>query len=262
MEYFNPEMLLLVGGFIKAIGSALGRGIKSVAGPLISAGAQLLGGAQTASGVRATNRAQMQLAREQMDFQERMSSTAYQRAAEDLEAAGLNRILALGSPATSPHGAMATLQNPDAAMGEAITQAPHSAMAARRHAADVAAIRQTAATGKSAELLNKTNIVKMRDEMENIRAQTQVHTAEAVMRDTMAQFYEMAGPTIMGLLDKVFPKLGIGALFNRATPGGKKVPQAGPKPKARLDKAEKIQRARPKKRPLPKEVQDIIRQYQ
>ena len=44
-------------------------------------------------------------AKSQMRFQEHMASTQYQRAAKDLEAAGLNRIIALGSPADSPGGA-------------------------------------------------------------------------------------------------------------------------------------------------------------
>ena len=38
------------------------------------------------------------------DFQRQMSNTAYTRAARDLDRAGLNRILALGNPASTPAG--------------------------------------------------------------------------------------------------------------------------------------------------------------
>lgn len=53
------------------------------------------------------NEANKQQAQAMMAFQERMSSTAHTRATEDLQKAGLNRILALGQPASSPAGAMA-----------------------------------------------------------------------------------------------------------------------------------------------------------
>ena len=76
----------------------LGAIARAVGGPLV-------GGLLGLSGAKSSARLSQKQAREQMAFTERMSNTAFQRAAADLDAAGLNRILALGSPATTPGGA-------------------------------------------------------------------------------------------------------------------------------------------------------------
>jgi len=80
--------------------------------------APIIGGISSALGQTSANRANRQLAREQMAFQERMSSTSWQRGVADMRSAGLNPMLAFQQGgASSPVGSSAQMQNvvPDAA---------------------------------------------------------------------------------------------------------------------------------------------------
>lgn len=88
------------------IGSVTGSG-------LLTAGTGIFGALMGERGQEETNLANAQQARDMMDFQERMSSTSYQRGVKDMEAAGLNPMLAYSQGgASTPGGAMATMQNP------------------------------------------------------------------------------------------------------------------------------------------------------
>ena len=93
-----------LGGFMLGgpYGAFLGAGL----------GGQIGSSIENRSAMRETNALNLNLSREQMAFQERMSNTSHQREISDMQKAGLNPILSAGGGASTPAGAAPTLQAP------------------------------------------------------------------------------------------------------------------------------------------------------
>ena len=125
-------------GLLSSLGDLIGGGIPSVLGAV---GDFFMG----QSSARSANQQNEVLAQRQMDFQERMSNTSYQRAVKDMEAAGLNPMLAYSQGgASSPAGAAAHVE-PTVAAGNqaalAAAQTSNLASQADLNSAQAAEIR-------------------------------------------------------------------------------------------------------------------------
>lgn len=110
----------------------------------------LIGGALDGfSGEQSQDKANQQniaLAREQMAFQERMSGSSYQRAVKDMQAAGLNPMLAYAQGGASTPSGSITHVEPKAALGaSSALSAANTAQAVQQTMASRAAVDNTIA---------------------------------------------------------------------------------------------------------------------
>jgi len=144
-------------------GGTIGGAIDQFAGPILG-----YAGQQDAN---SANAAQAQSNR---DFQERMSSTAYQRAVQDMKAAGLNPMLAYSQGgASSPGGAQAVMGNAGAAATSSYQQYQQGSTAGSQIDLNVASAGEAGArTNLAQKTADKTvqEVINLNTSNEQIKA--------------------------------------------------------------------------------------------
>lgn len=186
--------------------SWIGRVVGSIGGYLLGGPTGAVTGYSLGKGVdasldqSATNAQNLASTREQMAFQERMSSTAYQRGVEDMKKAGLNPMLAYQQGgASTPGGSSVKLESPEA-VGASSAQAAASTLVSGTQAAQQAAqaemLQAQAAKIRSETLEQKLHSARLVEEIDAIRSGRRLkdsqNETEKMRPDLVGQQTELA----------------------------------------------------------------------
>lgn len=160
-------------------------------------------GVLSAAGTILTNRSNAKQARENREFQERMSNTAAQRSRADFEAAGLNPALAYERTASSPTGSSAVMGDvlgsgvASARAAQAIQQ--EMRIAREQHVENLrltrAQTQKTAVEGRTAELLGDNYILenRLKKQLYDMNDATQPYQKRLAAAEAMLRELEIPG---------------------------------------------------------------------